>query len=152
MAKKSSRSPGVRNVRLEPARTATQRRRSAATKTEALPRTTTPRATPVHYPDEQLDLPVTFDAAGNPVSLREVIQPGYGTIQSFATLPYDQRAELTIRRIKAQPQFEVAMIDGGLIDKARAIREISSQSSIGKALVVIEQRLIDHLMPSDSFS
>ena len=97
-------------------------------------------------PAEQLELPVTFDAAGKPVTLREAIAPGYGSVLAFASLSPEKRAELTIKRIEAQPTFEMAMIDGGIVDKSKAIQEVSSQTDIGKTLVEIEQRVINNLL------
>ena len=95
---------------------------------------------------EQMDLPVTFDAAGNLVTLREVMEPGHGSVFSLASLSPEKRAELTVKRIDAQPKFEVAMIGGGIVDKARAIREVKAQTDIGKILTEIEQRVIQNLL------
>lgn len=97
-------------------------------------------------PSEQMDLPVTFDTAGNLVTLREVMEPGHGSVLSLASLSPEKRAELTVKRIEAQPKFEVAMVGGGIVDKARAIAEVKAQTDIGKVLTEIEQRLIQNLL------
>jgi hypothetical protein len=97
-------------------------------------------------PKEQLDLPVTFDSAGKMVTLRQVMAPGHGSVLSLASLSPEKRAELTVKRIEAQPKFEVAMIGGGLVDKARAVEEVKAQTDIGKVLTEIEQRVIQNLL------
>ncbi len=97
-------------------------------------------------PAEQMDLPVTFDAAGHVVTLRQVQQADRGAVLSPASLSPAKRAELTVKRIEAQPKFEVAMVDGGLVGKERAIAEVKAQTEIGKVLMEIEQRVIQHLL------
>jgi hypothetical protein len=97
-------------------------------------------------PEEQMDLPVTFDAAGNMVTLRQVMAPGHGSVLSLASLSPEKRAELTVKRIEAQPKFDVAMVGGGIVDKERAIKEVTAQTDIGKALTEIEQRVIQNLL------
>src|SRR5437867_7776188 len=82
-------------------------------------------------PPEQLDLPVTFDAAGNLVTLRQVMAPGCGSVLSLASLSPEKRAELTVKRIEAQPAFEVAMVGGGIVDKERAIEEVKARATSG---------------------
>ncbi len=54
-------------------------------------------------PVEQMDLPVTFDTAGKLVTLRQVMEPGHGSVLSLASLSPEKRAELTVKRIEAQP-------------------------------------------------
>ena len=44
-------------------------------------------------PADQMDLPVTFDVAGNVVTLRQVMEPGYGSVLSLASLSPEKRAE-----------------------------------------------------------
>jgi hypothetical protein len=97
-------------------------------------------------PPEQMELPVTFDAGGKPVTLREVMTPGHGSVLSPASLSPAKRAELTVKRIEAQPKFEVAMVGGGIVNKERAIKEVEAQSDIGKVLTEIEQRVIQNLL------
>lgn len=97
-------------------------------------------------PAKQMDLPVTFDAAGNLVTLRQVMAPGHGSVLSLASLSPEKRAELTVKRIEAQPEFEVAMVGGGIVDKGRAIEEVKAQTDIGKVLTEIEQRVIRNLL------
>jgi hypothetical protein len=104
------------------------------------------KARAVKIPQEQLDMPVSFDPAGNLVTLREVMKPGHGTVASLASLSPEKRAELTVKRIEAQPDFEVAMVGGGMVDRERAIQEVKAHSDIGRVLVEIEQRVVQNLL------
>lgn len=97
-------------------------------------------------PTEQLDMPVSFDPAGNLVTLREVMEPGHVSVQSLATLSPEKRAELTVKRIEAQPDFEVAMVGGGIVDRERAIQEVKAHSEIGRVLTEIEERVVQNLL------
>lgn len=97
-------------------------------------------------PPQQMDLPVAFDASGNVLTLRQAIELGRGRALSFTALTPEQRAELTTKRIEAQPGFEVAMIGGGIVDKAGAIAAVKAQSDVGKVLMEIEERLILNLL------
>jgi heptaprenylglyceryl phosphate synthase len=97
-------------------------------------------------PAEQMDLPVTFDAAGNLVTLRQVMKPGHGSVLSLASLSPERRAELTVKRIEAQSTFEVAMVGGGIVDKERALEEVKAQTDIGRVLTEIEQRVVQNLL------
>jgi hypothetical protein len=96
-------------------------------------------------PSKQMNLPVTFDTAGNPVTLAEV-KSGHSSVLSFASLSPEMKAELTVKRIESQPKFEVAMVGGGIVDKHRAIQEVEAQTDIGKVLVEIEGRVIQNLL------
>ena len=97
-------------------------------------------------PAAQYDLPATFGPDGNMVKLKEVMEPGFGSVMSLASLSPEKRAELTATRIAEQPKFELAMIGGGMIDRARAIQEVQAHSEIGRILIEIEQRLIQNLL------
>ncbi len=97
-------------------------------------------------PPEQWDMPVSFDPAGNLVTLREVTKPGHGSVASLASLSPEKRTELTIKRIEAQPHLNLAMIGSGTIDCQRAIQEVKAQSDIGRILVEIEQRVVQNLL------
>ncbi|HZE62296.1 MAG TPA: hypothetical protein VE056_00370, partial [Pyrinomonadaceae bacterium] len=48
------------------------------------------------------------------------------------------------KRIAQQPKFQIAMLGAGLLDQKRAIAEVKAQTSIGRALMEIEQRVINH--------
>ena len=64
----------------------------------------------------------------------------------FRSLSLEKRAELTIKRIEAQPEFEVAMVGGGLVDRERAIQEVKAQSRIGRVLTEIEELVVQNLL------
>jgi len=78
-------------------------------------------------------------------TLREVVDPDVPTM-SLSELSPEQRTELVAKRIEAQPNFQIAMIGAGLLDKQRAIAEVKSYSKIGRALVEIEQKMINHIV------
>jgi hypothetical protein len=105
-----------------------------------------PKTADTKIPPEQMDLPVSFDAEGNPMTLRDVMRLGLGSVLSLASISPEKRAELTVRRIEAQPEFELAMVGGGIVSKERAIQEVKAQSDIGKVVTEIEQRLISNLL------
>jgi len=97
-------------------------------------------------PPVQLELPVAFGPGGKMVTLREVMKPGHGSVASLASLSPEKRAELTVKRIEGQPDFEMAMIGGGMVDRERAIEEVKAHSDVGRVLVEIEQRVVQNLL------
>jgi len=105
-----------------------------------------------NIPPEQWDLPVSFEADGKMVTLRQAMEPGHGPVVPPGSLSPKQRADLTAKRIEAQPQFELAIITAGVINQQRAIHEIRAQSDISRVLIEIEmlliQNLLDRAMPS----
>lgn len=103
-------------------------------------------STRITIPDDQLDLPVSFDSSGNLVTLREAMQKDHPPMLSPGSLCPEKKAELTVKRIEAQPQFQIAMIGAGLVDKERAIREVRAGTAVGHQLVEIEQRMINTLL------
>ena len=112
----------------------------------ATPKKAAAKALGTKIPPEQYDMPVAFGPSGHLVTLREVMRPGHGAVPSLAALSPEARAELTVRRIEAQPDFEVAMIGGGLVDRERAIREVKAHSDIGRVLTEIEQLVVQNLL------
>ncbi|HAF12349.1 MAG TPA: hypothetical protein DHU55_05965 [Blastocatellia bacterium] len=119
-------------------KTATAKYVNAAAKAQAA------EAPPI--PDRQWDLPASYCADGNQLAtLREVVDPNVPTM-SLSELSQEQRAELVAKRIEAQPNFQIAMIGAGVLDKQRAIAEVMSYSKIGRALVEIEQKMINHIV------
>lgn len=94
---------------------------------------------------EQWDLPVSMNAEGGFVTLREFVQDRKSAL-AFATLDDDQRASLTARRIELQPKFELGVLGAGIVDKDRAIAEVSGRTSIGRTLIEIESRIIGRLL------
>lgn len=109
--------------------------------------TTTQSSSPRYpIPSDQWDLPVSFDAAGKPVTLRQYMAPGHGDALSLSSLSPEMLADLTVQRIEAQKAFELAMIGAGMVDKTRAVREVKAQSDVGRLLTEIEQRVIRRLI------
>jgi hypothetical protein len=95
---------------------------------------------------DQLKLPAGYSANGKKLAtLREVLDPETSTM-NMSQLTDKQRLELVAKRIAMQPDFKIAMLGAGLIDKKRAIQEVKSGTRIGRNLVEIEQRLLNHLM------
>ncbi len=100
----------------------------------------------IKIPPEQYDMPVSCDSAGNFITLREALEPGYGTVQSLSLLSPEKRAELTVKRIEAQSDFELAMIGGGMVDRARAIKEVKAHTDVGRIFTEIELRVVNNLL------
>jgi hypothetical protein len=94
--------------------------------------------------DRQWALPASFCAGGKGwATLREVVDPDVPTM-TFSELSPKQRAQLVAKRIAQQPKFQIAMLGAGLLDQKRAMAEVKAQTAIGRALMEIEQRVINH--------
>ena len=94
--------------------------------------------------DRQWNLPASFCADGKGwASLRELVDPDVPTM-TYSELSPDQRSALVAKRIAEQPKFQIAMLGAGLLDQKRAMAEVKAQTSIGRALMEIEQRVINH--------
>ena len=94
--------------------------------------------------DRQWELPASYCAGGKGwATLREVVDPDVPTM-TFSELSAHQRAELVAKRIAQQSKFQIAMLGAGMIDQKRAMAEVKGQTSIGRALMEIEQRVINH--------
>jgi hypothetical protein len=92
----------------------------------------------------QWELPTSYCADGKGwATLREVVDPDVPTL-TYSELSQEQRAELVAKRISEQPKFQIAMLGAGLIDQKRAMAEVMGQTAIGRALMEIEQRVINH--------
>lgn len=92
----------------------------------------------------QWELPASFCAGGKSwATLREVVDPDVPTM-TYSELSPKQRAELVAKRISEQPKFQIAMLGAGLLDQKRAMAEVMGQTAIGRALMEIEQRVINH--------
>jgi hypothetical protein len=94
---------------------------------------------------EQWEMPVSFDPEGKLISLREYVERGSKAL-SFSALSTDQRAELAAKRIEMQPDYEIATIGAGVVDKQRAVDEVRTQTKLGRRLAQIETRVIMHLI------
>ncbi len=95
----------------------------------------------VQFPPEQYDLPVTFNQSGQILTLRQMLASGSSAL-SLSSLEPEKLVELTSKRIAAKPDFEIAMVGAGLVNKARALQEVAAQTDVGRLLVEIEQRVI----------
>ena len=95
-------------------------------------------------PDEQWGLPISMDAQGRPVSMRDAYA-GKAAVLSFAQLSLDQQADLVATRIEQQPNFELSMVGAGVVSKERAIAEVRAQTPVGRTLIEIEQRMISRM-------
>jgi hypothetical protein len=94
--------------------------------------------------DRQWALPASFCAGGKGwATLRDVVDPDVPTM-TFSELSPKQRAQLVAKRIAEQPKFQIAMLGAGLLDQKRAMAEVKAQTAIGRALMEIEQRVINH--------
>lgn len=100
---------------------------------------------PAAIAQSQWKLPASYSADGTLATLREVADPEVPTL-SLSDLSPGQRADVVVKRIEAQPKFQIAMVGAGVIDKERAIAEVKSGSKVGRALVEIEQRVINNLL------
>lgn len=92
---------------------------------------------------KQWNMPVSFREDGKTVTLREFIKGGSIAL-SLSSLDEDQRAELTAQRIQMQSKFELGMIGVGVVDKNQAIAEVKNKTSVGRTLIEIETRVIQH--------
>ena len=97
-------------------------------------------------PLEQWEMPVTFDAAGNPVTLREYTKSGHGSAASF--IARSRETGRTHSQANRSPdEFEVAMVGGGIVDKSAADRRSERpRADVGKVLTEIEERVIQNLL------
>jgi hypothetical protein len=100
---------------------------------------------PVLIPDDQWNMPVSLTKAGQYVNLRDYVAPGGDPIPVRA-LNEQQRAAVAAKRIEMQPGYEMVGISAGIIRQDRAIREIRSQSDLGRSLTGVEMRVAMHLV------
>lgn len=85
-------------------------------------------------PQKQWAMPAGFHSDDSSVaSLRDVVDPNVPT-KELSELTLEQRAELTAQRLALQPNVELAMMLGGLIDKSLAINEVKNRTKVGKLL------------------
>lgn len=49
-------------------------------------------------------------------------------------------------RIRQSPEFDVGILGQGIMDKKRAIDEVQKRTSIGRALIDVEQRMMRMLI------
>jgi len=95
--------------------------------------------------DRQWAMPVSFDDAGKPVSLRDYVS-GARKARDFSTLDDDQRVDLAVKRIEFEEDYLLGSLGSGIIDQARAIKEIRAKTPVGRRLEQIEMSVVAHLL------
>ena len=89
--------------------------------------------------------PVAMTPDGRWLSLREVVEEG-PTQVPFNCLSPEKQSELVVERIRQSPEFDVGILGKGIVDKKHAIDEVQKRTSIGRALIDVEQRMIRMLI------
>ncbi|MDQ1560316.1 MAG: hypothetical protein QOD32_3376 [Pyrinomonadaceae bacterium] len=100
-----------------------------------------------NIPEKQWELPIGFETRGERlVTLRELIKER-PEILPGAKLTDEQRHSLVARRIQAQRKFELSMYGvDGIIDKKRAIHEVTSRSRAGNIIAKVEMMMIEDMI------
>lgn len=90
--------------------------------------------------------PASFTVDGKRMAtLREVLDPTIPT-KNLIELSENDRVDLVVKRLETEPDdFKTAAFGVGVIDKHRAIAEVKARSEVGRNLIEIEQRFINHL-------
>ena len=99
---------------------------------------------PMTYEDHW-SRPVAMTPDGQWISLRKVVE-GEPTQIPFHCLSLEKQSELVAERIRQNPDFDVGILGQGIVDKKRAIDEVQKRTSIGRALIDVEQRMIRMLI------
>ena len=86
-------------------------------------------------------MPAGFHPDGRPAAFTKVVDPHTATVDG-ERLSDQQRRELTLLRIARQKHLHLGSLDDGVIDKARALREVEGGTALGAVLVDIEHRAI----------
>ncbi|MFX1567991.1 MAG: hypothetical protein ACFFCV_06460 [Promethearchaeota archaeon] len=90
--------------------------------------------------EAQLDLIAGFDEpSAKLLTLKELLLEEKEKELAFPLLSFDKQAEITMERIKAQEKFEIYIVDVGIIDRERALKEIEEKSEIGMEIIEIEK-------------
>ncbi len=89
--------------------------------------------------------PVAMTPDGQWISLREVVEEE-STQVPFNRLSPEKQSELVAERIRQSPEFDVGILGQGIVDKKHAIEEVQKRTSIGRALIDVEQRMIRMLI------
>ena len=89
--------------------------------------------------------PVTMTPDGQWLSLREVVEEE-PTQVPFNRLSPEKQPELVAERIRQSPEFDIGILGQGIVDKKHAIEEVQKRTSIGRALIDVEQRMIRMLI------
>ena len=100
--------------------------------------------TPMTHEDHW-SCPVAMTPDGQWISLREVVEEE-PTQVPFNCLSLEKQSELVAERIRQNPNFDVGILGQGIMDKKRAIDEVQKRTSMGRALIDVEQRMIRMLI------
>ena len=95
--------------------------------------------------EKQWEMPVSVTPDGRWISLREFTKRRRATLSSenlAEQLAPGQQAKLVEKRLEYRPNFKVAMIGLGVVDRERAIEEIRAQTPAGLTLIDIELRTV----------
>ena len=114
------------------------------TKTKGKKSARKPGATKVK--DVQWKLPAGYLASGKKMATLEQVADPETPTMNLSQLSDKQRLALVAKRISLQPDFKIAMLGAGLIDKKRAIQEVKSGTAIGRNLAEIEERVLNHII------
>ncbi|MDE0681504.1 MAG: hypothetical protein OXI63_01195 [Candidatus Poribacteria bacterium] len=89
--------------------------------------------------------PVAMTPDGQWISLRELVEEE-PTRVPFNCLSPEQQSELVAERIRQSPEFDIGILGQRMVDKKQAIDEVQKRTSIGRALIDVEQRMIRMLI------
>lgn len=89
--------------------------------------------------------PVAMTPDGQWISLREVVEEK-PTQVPFSRLSLEKQSELVAERIRQSPEFDVGILGKRIVNKKHAIEEVQKRTSIGRALIDVEQRMIRMLI------
>ena len=89
--------------------------------------------------------PVAMTPDGQWISLREVVEEE-PTQVPFNCLFLEKQSELVAERIRQNPDFDVGIPGQGIMDKKRAIDEVQKRTSVGRALIDVERRMLRMLI------
>ena len=85
----------------------------------------------------------------NILSSESRMDADYTDCADFKNIDVCSRAihsELVAERIRQSPNFDVGILGQGMVDKKHAIDEVQKRTSIGRALIDVEQRMIRMLI------
>jgi len=131
------------------ARTAKRGKRAQPPKRRAKPKAAKARAARraqarvAALPEAQRYLPAGYHKKGGHVAtMAQVTDPRTPTVDGPKLTP-EQEKQLTLARIALQKDVKFGTLDGGIVDKGRALREVQEETPLGKTLIEIERRTIE---------
>jgi hypothetical protein len=82
-------------------------------------------------------------------TLAEYVDPAVPTL-TLAQLSPAQREELVLARLAKRRQFSLVLVNGGHVDKARAIAEVRHHTAVGDVIAELELRMMRRLIDGAS--